>query len=539
MQPDQTDWTRWIEILGRDDVTEQELRDFEAALKKAPGNQREYLQALADEVALELEHPLPSPIPSLDSLSEKPAHVSERNILRWISPIAAGVAIALVLTYFLNTKRFNSEDSASHAVATQESNEILATVTDTNDVADASGFKIGGFLKKGRINLPDGAQIGIAMRGGARLELNGPASLSIDSATLVSLNKGRIQTYAPKYARGFTIDTHDGRIVDLGTRFVTATEGRKGERGTEIHVLKGLVTAGSLTTGNSSQKESAPVARIKAREAVVLKDGKITPTDFLAHRLKIPLNPELPDSDRDGVPDSIEHYYGTNPHDAQSMPQLLRIAESFSNYQAGVMSRKKYQGVGKIAYWQGSGQILENGLNYIRNGKQLNTSGGCLMSSGVIGAGAAIQIDEKELPKDGSLFISFLMQLPSKPAKAPFGGLLLYLGDYKEQLFCGKISVAQSFGARMAESSKQDAFHVPADAQTHLFVIRIDQTRQITDVFLDPDLDTMSASPDKRYQNTVQFDRIILRSGSDSEIYPVKFDEIRVGLTWRSVLPIQ
>ena len=341
MQPDQTDWTRWIEILGRDDVSEQELRDFEAALKKAPSNQREYLQALADEVALELEHPLPSPIPSLDSLSEKSAPVSEsqpisakssNNVLRWVSPIAAGVAIALVLTYFLNTKRFYSEDSASHAVATQDDAEILATVTDTNDVADASGFKIGGFLKKGRINLPDGAQIGIAMRGGARLELNGPASLSIDSAMLVTLNKGRIQTYAPKYARGFTIDTHDGRIVDLGTRFVTATEGRKGERGTEIHVLKGLVTAGSLTTGNSSQKESAPIARIKAREAVVLKDGKITPTDFLAHRLKIPLNPELPDSDRDGVPDSIEHYYGTNPHDALSMPQLLRIAESFSNY---------------------------------------------------------------------------------------------------------------------------------------------------------------------------------------------------------------
>lgn len=36
-----------------------------------------------------------------------------------------------------------------------------------------------------------------------------------------------------------------------------------------------------------------------------------------------------------------------------------------------------------------------------------------------------------------------------------------------------------------------------------------------------------------------RFDRIVLRPGSDSGSFPVRFDELRVGLSWEAVLPLR
>jgi hypothetical protein len=106
--------------------------------------------------------------------------------------------------------------------------------------AEKTGLRIGAPLQKGTLAIPDGSKVGLAMRSGARLELRGPADLIIEDANKVRLRKGRLSTYAPEYAHGFTVDSADGKVVDLGTRFVTATGAG---RGTEIHVLEGKVEA--------------------------------------------------------------------------------------------------------------------------------------------------------------------------------------------------------------------------------------------------------------------------------------------------------
>jgi len=534
MQPKQRDWTEWIEVLGRDDATEQDFRDFEMALKTAPENKREYLQALADEVALELEHPLPSPmIPSSSErgsgTSNEPTHHRfSTTALSWISSVAALIAIALVIAFFYSAPRSQSPSQAS----TEPASPIFGTITDTNQLADNAGFKIGAFLNDETINLPSDAQIGIAMRGGARLKLNGPATLRLNSPNLVFLEKGRIQTYAPQYAHGFTIDTKDGQIIDLGTRFVTSTQGKRNNDGTEIHVLEGLVTTSPTQT-------TTPPTRVKAQHAVILKNGKTTQTDFLAHRFHTPLNPTPLDSDSDGVPDSVEIHYKTDPFNAKSFPDTLRISESFCGYQSGILGRVSYRGKGHISHWLGSGQFQKKGLRYANHGRELLTTGGSLTTSGIIGAGATIHLNDQELPRSDSLYISFLIKAPTTKAKHPFGGLLLYKGDYKEELFCGKISVVDALGSRISERTIQDPLATPADGKTHLFVIRIDQTRHLTDIFLDPPLGASPPAPNKRYQTAIDFDSIIVRSGSNSATYPVEFDEIRVGLTWDAVLPLK
>ncbi|MGB1258867.1 MAG: FecR domain-containing protein, partial [Akkermansiaceae bacterium] len=493
------DWQQWMDKIGDPNVTEQELLEFQQALKESDANVGDYMDTLLAETALELQggtlvaHRSEETSPPASSVSK----TSTRSLLPWGIAAAAVVALSVV-GYKLSQKTLISP------IASQDH---VATITDTNKDADAAGFRIGEPLNARAIEIPDGAKLGIAMRGGARLNINGPAVFRIDGPERVFLFKGRIQTYAPEYAHGFVIDTDDGKITDLGTRFVTANGT---EAGTEVHVIEGLVKA----KAGSSAKDIF----IGGEQAAILKNGAMIDTDYLARRLSVPIDPNLTDSDEDGFADIVEDHYRTNKKDARSAPDALRVSESFAHYPAATVARAAYQGTGKINQWLGGGVFLTEGLSYENNGKKLITKAGCLETTGENGVGAYIVPDSKELPEDGIIYISFLMQQPKKQLEKPFSGLLLYLDEYKEQLFTGELSVADSYGARYAESAQEDPFAIQTDDKPHLFVIRIDQTRFLTDVFIDPDLSKPEADAraQKRYQNAPKFERIALRSGSDS-----------------------
>ena len=395
------DWEEWIDRIGNNDVSEQELCDFQKLLEASPENMDAYLETLLTETSLEMKDGLmvqhadsavpviTTPISPVVSLPSMQAGMGRNAKLT----IAASIALLLWLSYFMG--RETSTTPAAVEVA-----EHVATITDSNKIADAAGLLIGKPLYTGEIVVPAEAEIGIAMRGGARLQINGPASFRIDGPENVFLHKGRIQTYAPEYAHGFAIDTDEGKIIDLGTRFVTANGT---DAGTEIHVIEGLVKANAT----SNKKD---LFYIGGEQAAILKDGKMADTDYLAKRLSIPINPNLPDTDGDSVIDLIEDHYKTSINDSGSTPSLLRISESFNGYAAGTVNRTAYRGTGKIPQWVGGGTFLDEGLTYQNNGKVLLTTGGCLKTTGENGIGASFTPDTKELPSDGVIYMSFLMQ---------------------------------------------------------------------------------------------------------------------------------
>jgi hypothetical protein len=386
-------------------------------------------------------------------------------------------------------------------------------------------------LEKGPLTVPEGSEIGIAMRGGARLKVRGPADFQIDGPDKIRLGKGRISTYAPTYAHGFTVDTAEGKVVDLGTRFVTAAGTASG---TEIHVLEGLVEA--WTAADNSPHN------VKGEHAAILKGGKLLSTEFLAQRLLVPLNPVLPDQDADGFPDAVEAYYGTRADDASAKPAALRLEESFARYLAGPSRNVPLTAPGGAegATWEGAGTFETGGLSFEGGGKALKTSVGSIRSTGETGVGATLYPNSLALPPMGVTYASFLMQAPPENPRSCFGGLIFYQGD-REELFIGKLSTANSFGSRLKQGASQDAFDIPLDALPHLFVVRIDRTRLVTDVFVDPIPGQPEASAKQRirYQAVPEADRIIVRSGQPAGKFPVTFDEIRIGLTWDSVIPVE
>lgn len=510
------DWQKWIDRLKSDDLTEDELRDFQEALEADPARRDEYLDALLTEVGLEATN-LPDPF--AQSPEASPVVVPFR---RWprIAGIAAGIVFVAGASYLVG-QRFSTSPVPAPGVAETH----VATITDADELAESAGMRIGQPLEKGSLTIPDGSEIGIAMRGGARLKVRGPADFEIDGPDKIRLAKGRISTYAPTYAHGFTVDTTEGTVVDRGTRFITTTGT---SAGTEIHVLEGLVEAWTAAGGSPHN--------LKGENAAILKNGKMESTEFLAQRLIVPLDPVLPDQDGDGFPNVVEGYYGTKPDEASSKPALLRLEESFATYPAGPFRNASLTAPG--GKWEGTGIIEANGLSFAMTGASLKTGGGAVSSTGETNVGAILRLDPKQVSPYGVTYLSFLMRNPDKSAASCFAGLIFYQDD-REELFVGKLSVANSYGSRLKQSTTQDAFKIPMDDKPHLFVVRIDRTRLVTDVFVDPvpGQPESAATRKFRYQDVPTFDRIIVRSGSSSGPFPSTFDEIRMGLAWDAVVP--
>jgi FecR protein len=75
---------------------------------------------------------------------------------------------------------------------------------------------------------------------GARIVMEGPASLEIISANSARLMNGKLTAKVPESAKGFQIVTPKGKVVDLGTEFAMAVEA---DGTTDVYVYSGKVEA--------------------------------------------------------------------------------------------------------------------------------------------------------------------------------------------------------------------------------------------------------------------------------------------------------
>jgi ferric-dicitrate binding protein FerR (iron transport regulator) len=79
---------------------------------------------------------------------------------------------------------------------------------------------------------------------GAHIVLEGPASLELVSSTSVRLGSGKAAVRVPEAARGFTVFSPQGRVVDLGTEFGVSVAA---DGSTELVVFEGEIEASPET----------------------------------------------------------------------------------------------------------------------------------------------------------------------------------------------------------------------------------------------------------------------------------------------------
>jgi hypothetical protein len=107
------------------------------------------------------------------------------------------------------------------------------------------------------------------MNDGATILVHAPAEIEIETASQVFLHRGRLSSYVPENALGFTVRTPGATIVDYGTEFGVMVN----EKGiTEAHVFTGRV---DLRTGSNPRVFERAQRLIAGQAGVVDLEGNL------------------------------------------------------------------------------------------------------------------------------------------------------------------------------------------------------------------------------------------------------------------------
>ncbi|MGE9268204.1 MAG: LamG-like jellyroll fold domain-containing protein [Verrucomicrobiales bacterium] len=150
--------------------------------------------------------------------------------------IALGLAACLLLGWILLFPQFKKEDELHEGLADhQHGVALLAHMSGA--VWEKNSYDVGTELTSGLVEIREGT-VRLDFYNGARVTLQGPASLSLLSADLARLHYGELIAFVPPSAAGFTVLNEQWRVVDRGTEFGLKASG-KGDF--EVHVFKGEV----------------------------------------------------------------------------------------------------------------------------------------------------------------------------------------------------------------------------------------------------------------------------------------------------------
>ena len=154
-------------------------------------------------------------------------------VVAWASAAAACVTLAASAAVFGTGKIFD------RPVATLIQAENCKWAG--SDLPTAVNSKLGA----GTLALVEGIAT-LKFTNGALVTIEAPTTLKILNAMHCQLVEGSLTAEVPEPAHGFTVDTSDLKVVDLGTRFGVTT-GSVGN--SQVHVFDGEVEVGCIAEG--------------------------------------------------------------------------------------------------------------------------------------------------------------------------------------------------------------------------------------------------------------------------------------------------
>jgi ferric-dicitrate binding protein FerR (iron transport regulator) len=101
----------------------------------------------------------------------------------------------------------------------------------------------------------------ITFSSGAKLMLEGPTTLRIDSPMEVELFGGRVAAKVPRQAVGFKVDSSLAEFIDLGTEF---TVDLKADKSFTLHVFDGMVELRLDERFGKAAKKPARISEVRA-----------------------------------------------------------------------------------------------------------------------------------------------------------------------------------------------------------------------------------------------------------------------------------
>ena len=156
---------------------------------------------------------------------------------------------------------------------------VVATISDTEDCQweDASKqLTYGQQLSLGtELNLKSGL-LQLSFETGAVVIIEGPSRLAVKE-NAIDLTLGRLSATVPRVASGFSVETPNSEVVDIGTEFGINVDQASG---TEVHVFRGEVMSRPM---DDSGKPSGDFVRLTKNSAIAFRPGSKQAEEFEAN----------------------------------------------------------------------------------------------------------------------------------------------------------------------------------------------------------------------------------------------------------------
>jgi hypothetical protein len=220
---------------------------------------------------------------------------SRRSLLRGAGAIFGGgiacLLIAFAANWWISGKDSGTKSEAAGAVAASGMTNVasqpaspqvpgvkvnsgvhpaVATITGLGSVRWQSGTDSRRMLSRcaigDRLRLREGSAV-LTFDAGAQLTVFGPADFEITSATSIKCHRGRVTTLVDHRGKGFSIETPQAKVVDLGTQFGLQISD-KGE--TEVVVFQGSI---DLSYAPRADAGDASGRRMQQGDALLLRNS--------------------------------------------------------------------------------------------------------------------------------------------------------------------------------------------------------------------------------------------------------------------------
>lgn len=218
-------------------LTEAERARLETMLTQSETARREYVRIFALSASLhgyaaEMQADAPEEPRILKFTAEKKG---------WITAAVLAAAAVIVFGFWIQIGNKHNTESNSEVVITSDGNESIARLSGIKDCTwRGTAVQPGDVLSRDQVLEIISGLAEITFDSGARLVLEGPATLAVRSAWEAELLRGSLKAQVPHEAIGFRLVHSAVNVVDLGTEF-TMTADENGEA--EVLVLKGAVEA--------------------------------------------------------------------------------------------------------------------------------------------------------------------------------------------------------------------------------------------------------------------------------------------------------
>lgn len=194
-----------------------------------------------------------------------------RRAAAWLLPLLAAAATAGALTWIPMVRRANN-------AAVHDAGPRHASLVDATDARWAGGatLAVGQQLASGPLRLEAGSAQ-IRFESGAVVTLNAPSEIEVLGGNRLFLRDGNIIPFVPPAAKGFTVVSPTGEVIDLGTEFSVSVDARGH---TDVYVLDGEVdvapghadrgTPFRMTQGFGSRLALADTAPVFTQKPLVI-----------------------------------------------------------------------------------------------------------------------------------------------------------------------------------------------------------------------------------------------------------------------------